>query len=80
MCQGEGEFESGEVKQMNKDERTEIIVKLQRLDAQIRGAIEYLQSDLPLYPLGPYFTNPNETPNTFKIGDFTITDRFTEPH
>lgn len=55
-------------------ERIEMIVKLQRLEAQVRSAIDYLQSDMPLYPLDQ--PDRNETPNVFHIGDFTITDRF----
>lgn len=60
-------------------DRTKAIVTLQRLEAQVRNAIQYLKSDQPLIE-DPRVQKSQGTRSTFEIGDFIVTDRFIEPH
>lgn len=60
-----------------ESDKVQFIVKLQRLEAQVRNAIDYLKSGAPVFTNDP---TPFETPNTFIIGDFVITDKMIEPH
>lgn len=61
------------------NEYTDTIVRLQRLQAQIRNAIDDLQSGvLKMYPIDrPDYSVPS---GTMHIGDFAITDRLNQPH
>jgi hypothetical protein len=54
----------------------EIIEKLEKLKEQVDGAIFASKTHLPprlyKYPV----TTFADTPNTFEVGDFVVTDRF----
>lgn len=69
-----------------EEQRTQLIVKLQRLSAQTRNAIDYLQRGGAIMPCcnptirAPNTSDPLYSPNTFEVGDFVITQRFTTPH
>jgi hypothetical protein len=65
---------------MTGDEHEEMIDKLKRLRAQVELTIVYIESGMPMFTVDPSLQNYNDTPDTFHIGDFTIRNRFTEPH
>lgn len=69
-----------------EEQRRDLLVKLQHLSDQARHAIDYLQRGGPIMPCcnptirAPNTSDPLHSPNTFEVGDFVITQRFTTPH
>jgi hypothetical protein len=58
-------------------ETVQMIEKLRRLVFQVEGAITLIEAGC-VQP-DPHYKAVRETPNRIAVGDFIVTDRFTEP-
>lgn len=52
----------------------EIIERLERLKRQVDSAIDMVKTG-PMFPIGKEYRHNHDTPRTFEIGDFIVTDR-----